>query len=67
MKAEIAVATISGKAYYLIVSELKKKNIPFLSLTPDESIPTEIKVVITTEKEKRLINHKKNPSLPRRQ
>lgn len=59
MKAEIVVATVSGKAYYLIVNELKKRNISFLSLTPDEPIPAEIKVVITTEKEKRLIKHKK--------
>jgi len=59
MKAEIAVATVSGKAYYLIVNELKKRSIPFLSLTPNESIPVEIKVVITTEKERHLINHKK--------
>ena len=44
MKAKIAVATVSGKAYYLIVSELKKKNVPFLSLTPNERIPMEVKV-----------------------
>jgi hypothetical protein len=59
MKANIAVATVSGKAYYLIVNELRNKNIPFLSLTPTEPVPVEIKVVITTEKEKYLINHKK--------
>ncbi|MEM3641496.1 MAG: hypothetical protein QXH37_06215 [Candidatus Bathyarchaeia archaeon] len=59
MKAKVAVATVSGKAYYLIVNELKKRNIPFLSLTPTESIPTEIKVVITTEKERHLINHER--------
>ena len=59
MKAKIAVATVSGKAYYLIVNELKKRNIPFLSLTPTEPIPTEIKVVITTEKERPLIKHEK--------
>jgi hypothetical protein len=59
MKAKIAVATVSGKAYYLIVKELKRKNIPFLSLTPNEQIPIEIKVVITTEKEQPLINHEK--------
>jgi hypothetical protein len=57
MKARIAVATLSGKAYYLIVSELKKKGIPFLSLTPNESIPMEIKAVITTENEQQLIRH----------
>jgi hypothetical protein len=59
MKANIAVATVSGKAYYLIVSELRKKNMPFLSLTPNEPIPVEVKVVITTEKEKHQINHER--------
>jgi hypothetical protein len=57
MKAKIAVATVSGKAYFLIVSELKKKNVPFLSLTPFEPVPIEVKVVVTTEEEKELINH----------
>lgn len=59
MKAKIAVVTVSGKAYYLIVNELKKKRIPFLSLTPNEPIPIEIRVVITTEEERLLINHEK--------
>lgn len=57
MKAQIAVATVSGKSYYLIVTELKKKEIPFLSLTPDQPIPMDTKVVITTEKEKEKIHH----------
>jgi len=59
MKAKIALATVSGKAYYLIVNELKKVNVPFTSLTPYEPIPMEVKVVITTEKEFPLINHEK--------
>ncbi|MDH5482603.1 MAG: hypothetical protein OEY22_06985 [Candidatus Bathyarchaeota archaeon] len=59
MKAKIAVATVSGKAYYLIVSELKRRNLPFLSLIPKEPIPMKIKVVITTEEERRLISHEK--------
>ncbi len=59
MKANIAVATVSGKAYYIIVSELKKKHVSFLSLTPNERIPIEIKVVITTEKERPLIKHER--------
>lgn len=59
MKAEIAVATTSGKAYYLIINELKKRNMPFLSLTPNESIPIEIKAVITTENERKEINHER--------
>ena len=59
MKARIAVITVSGKAYYIIVNELKRRNIPFLSLTPNESIPIGIKVVITTEDEKQFINHER--------
>jgi hypothetical protein len=59
MKANIAVVTVSGKAYYLIVNELKTKNIPFISLTPNDPIPIEIKVVITTKEEQHLINHEK--------
>jgi hypothetical protein len=59
MRASIAVATVSGKAYYLIVSELRRRSIPFISLTPYEPIPVEVKVVLTTEKEKRLIKHEK--------
>lgn len=57
MKANIAVATTSGKAYYLIVNELKRRNLPFLSLIPNEEIPAEIKIVLTTEKERPLIKH----------
>jgi hypothetical protein len=59
MKANVAVATTSGKAYYLIVNELRRRNLPFISLTPSEEIPIEIKIVITTEKEKPLIKHEK--------
>jgi hypothetical protein len=59
MKAKIAVATVSGKAYYLIVNELKKKNVPFISLTPNDPVPIDIKVVITTKKEQHLISHEK--------
>jgi hypothetical protein len=57
MKAEIAVATLSGKAYYMIVSELKKRGIPFLSLSPTESVPAEVKVVITTQDERCSVKH----------
>jgi len=59
MKAKMAIATASGKAYFLIVNELKEKNIRFLSLIPGDPVPAEVKVVITTEKEKHLINHEK--------
>jgi hypothetical protein len=57
MKAKIAVATVSGKAYFLIVSELKRRNVPFVSVTPYEPVPIEVKVVITTEEERELIHH----------
>ena len=59
MKAEVAVATVQGKAYFLIVHKLKERDIPFLSLVPGDTVPTEVKVVITTEKEKHLINHER--------
>jgi hypothetical protein len=59
MKAKVAVATVQGKPYFLIVNKLKEKNIPFISLIPGETVPTEVKVVITTEKEKNRINHEK--------
>jgi len=57
MEAKIAVATVSGKAYYFIVNELKARGLDFLSLTPYESIPLTVKVVITTEKERGIIKH----------
>jgi hypothetical protein len=59
MKAEVAVATVSGKAYFLIVNKLKERNIAFISLIPGEPVPTEVKVVITTYQEKHRINHEK--------
>jgi hypothetical protein len=57
MKAKIAVATVSGKAYYLLVNELKSRGLDFLSLTPEESVPIDIEVVITTAPESHFIKH----------
>jgi len=57
MKAKIAVATVSGKAYYLLVNELKERGLDFLSLTPQESVPIDIEVVITTAAERQFIKH----------
>jgi len=59
MRAKIAVATVSGKAYYLLVNELKAKGIDFLSLTPQENVPLDIEVLITTAAERHLIKHPK--------
>jgi hypothetical protein len=59
MTEKIAVATVSGKAYFLIVNELRERKMAFLSLIPGDPVPVEAKVVITTEKEKHLINHER--------
>jgi hypothetical protein len=59
MKDKVAVATVSGKAYYLLVSELKERNADFVSLVPGEPVPAEVKAVITTSKEKPLIKHER--------
>jgi hypothetical protein len=59
MRAKIAVMTVSGKDYYLVVNELKRRNAPFLSLTPYELVPIEVEVIITTAKEKPLIKHQR--------
>lgn len=57
MKAEIALATVSGRAYYKLVNELKAKGLSFLSLMPWDSIPLDVKVVVTTEEESTSITH----------
>jgi hypothetical protein len=59
MKEKIAIATVSGKAYYFLVNELKRKNLSFLSIKPTDSVPFDIKVVITTQKEQNQITHPK--------
>lgn len=57
MKAKIAVATVSGRAYYEIVNELKRKHLSFSSLKPWDPIPLDIKAVITTKAESQQISH----------
>ena len=59
MRAKVAVATVRGKTYFLIVSELKLRNIPFVSLVPGEPVRVAIRVVITTTQEEHLVNHHK--------
>jgi hypothetical protein len=59
MRASVAVATVQGKAYFLIVNELKQRNIPFVSLIPGENIPARIRVVITTSNEIARVVHSK--------
>jgi ribosomal protein L31E len=52
---EVAVATLSGKTYYDLVKELKRRNIPFLTISPNDPIPPSIKVIITSPGERQLI------------
>ena len=44
MKEKVAVATVQGKAYFLIVNKLREQDIPFISLVPGESVPAKITV-----------------------
>lgn len=64
VKEKVAVATVKGKAYYLIVNKLQEQGIPFVNLIPGEPVPSEVKVVITTEKERHLVIHEKILILP---
>ncbi|UCH31759.1 MAG: hypothetical protein JSV05_09795 [Candidatus Bathyarchaeota archaeon] len=58
MKPKIALATISGKIYYLLVNELKRRDLPFMSLIPSDRIPLDVEVVITSNKERcKIIHH----------
>jgi hypothetical protein len=59
VKAKIAVATVHGRAYYKLVTELQRRRLPFLSLKPWDSVPISIKVVLTTRDESPQISHPK--------
>ncbi len=59
MKEKVAVATVQGKAYFLIINQLREQNIPFVSLVPGQVVPSKISLVITTEQENHLVNHDK--------
>jgi len=55
MSVKVAVATVQGKAYFHIVKLLKENNVPFFSLIPDDPVPAQVKVVITTPGEQNKI------------
>jgi hypothetical protein len=59
MKPKVAVATVQGKTYFLVVNALQEKGIPFVSLVPGETAPLEVKAVVTTEPEKAKVNFEK--------
>lgn len=49
---EVAVATLDGRAYFFISNLLKSMGLPFRSLTPYEPLDKNVKVVISTRKER---------------
>lgn len=59
MKGKVAVATVHGKVYYLVVNALAQNGISFYSLIPGEHVPTRAKLVITTEEEKARVEYPK--------
>jgi hypothetical protein len=59
MKGKVAVATVQGKAYYLIVNALQQQGIEFYSLMPGQPVPARAKLVITTEQEKEKVVYPK--------
>jgi hypothetical protein len=59
MKGKVAVATVQGKVYYLVVNALQENDINFFSLIPGEHVPTRAKLVITTEEEKAKVDYPK--------
>jgi hypothetical protein len=59
MRTKIAVATVNGRAYYELVTELQRKGLFFLSLKPWDPIPLNIKAILTTEEESSQISHPK--------
>jgi hypothetical protein len=58
MRAKVAVATLRGKAYFLIVNELKQRRIPFISIFPGAPVNAEIRAIITTRQEAPIVNPK---------
>jgi hypothetical protein len=59
MNEKVAVATVQGKAYFLIVNMLREQNIPFTSLVPGEAVTPKVKLVITTQQERHQIDFDK--------
>ncbi|OGD46393.1 hypothetical protein A3K70_03220 [Candidatus Bathyarchaeota archaeon RBG_16_48_13] len=57
MATEIAISTLFGKVYFLLVDELKRRHLPFISLKPGDPIPVSIKVVLTSQEEVKLFTH----------
>jgi hypothetical protein len=54
---DIAIVTSSGRAYYKLVTELKKRGHAFLSQTPNDAIPRNVRAVVTTDRDKKKVIH----------
>ncbi len=59
LNEKVAVATLDGKAYFFIVNRLREQNVPFVSLVPGDRVPPQIKVVVTTNIERNIVNFDK--------
>jgi len=53
----VAIATLSGSAYYKLTKEMRKRKIDFISLNPKSKIPAYVNLVLTTREEQHLLNH----------
>ena len=56
MMKEIGILTTSGKAHYKLVSEFRRRGLQSISLIPKEVIPFYVKVIITTESERKNVD-----------
>ncbi|RLF61413.1 MAG: hypothetical protein DRN25_00320 [Thermoplasmata archaeon] len=56
---EVAVVTRDPEFYYEIIKHLKKMRVKYLVLDPNQPIPSNIKIILTTRKEKRKIKFPK--------
>lgn len=54
--SRVSIATRDMRVYYRLVQEFKRKGASFRSILPDEEIPSDVKVVITTSEERPLVN-----------
>ncbi len=55
----VGIATRDMRVYFRLVQEFKRKGAPFRSILPEEEIPSDVKVVITTSQERPLVTSKR--------
>jgi len=54
---QVCVATDDSRAYYLIASRLRRANIGFHSVMPNEAAMENCDVILTTRREMKILNH----------